>query len=290
LASKLELYSELADRQARQITGSRESWTGFLDTAGRLYKYPYDEQLMIYAQRPDATACAPLEMWNKPMNRFVKRGSKGIAIIDTNGERPRLRYVFDVADTIGGRQQARKPYVWELKPEHERAVIEAIDRAYNIDSFMGWDSFNGRALIGHGIGDVIFGLAHELSARYYEDHQDDIGNSVEDSFLENYGEQDVKSAFRDALTVSAAYCIMSRCGINASEYLDDEDFLPIFDFNTTESVNALGRAVSNVSEEVLRNIEITIKNYERVHTAERSETHERTDIQQERQLPDLSQP
>lgn len=286
MPSKLQFYTALADHQTRQVTGSRETWTGFLEAAGRLYKYPFEEQLMIYAQRPNATACAELETWNKPMNRFVRRGSKGIALIDQSGDKPRLRYVFDVADTEDGRYNARKPFVWEMKPEHERSVIEAIDNAYEIDSFMGWDGIDGRALIGHEVGDVIFGLAHSLAARYHEDNKRDIGYSVEGSFLEDYDEYNISVAFQEALTVSAAYSLMTRCGIDPADYIEDEDFQPIFDFNSPASVHALGKAVSMVTEEVLREIEVAIKKHERQITAERSTEHGRDHLHTERGLSD----
>lgn len=278
MPSKLQTYAVLAENQTRQITGSRERWTNFLTTAGRLYKYPFEEQLMIHAQRPDATACAPLEMWNKPMNRYVRRGSKGIALIDNTGDKPRLRYVFDVSDTIDGRHNPRRPYIWEMKPEHESAVANALSNSHDTGN------------LHESIGDLIFGLAHELSARYYEDNKSDIGYSTEGSFLEDYDEFNVSVAYREALTVSAAYSIMKRCGIDPADYIEDEDFQPIFDFNTMESANALGNGVSAISGEILREIEITIKNYERQKavalTAERSNAHEQSDIQPERGLSD----
>ena len=284
--TKVQFYSDLADRQARQVTGSRKDWTGFLETAGRLYKYPFDEQLMIYAQRPDAVACAPLETWNKPMNRYVRRGSKGIALIDISADKPRLRYVFDYADTEDGRYNPRRPFIWQMNPEHEQTVIEALDKAFDMNGLMGWDSFNGRAMTGNNLGDAIFGLAHELAARYYSDNARDIGYSAEGSFLEDYDEFNISVAFKEALTVSAAYSIMTRCGINPAGYIEDEDFQPIFDFNTPDSVYTLGKAVSKVTEEILREIEVTVKKYERQQAAERSETHERTDIQQSRGVSD----
>ena len=271
MPSKLLAYAALAEHQTKQITGSRESWTDFLTTAGRLYKYPFEEQLMIYAQRPDATACAPLEMWNKPMNRYVRKGSKGIALIDTTGDKPRIRYVFDVADTENGwHDRSYRPYIWELKPEHEAAVMQSLSDTHS----------TGNAY--ENIGDMIFGLAHELSARYYEDNKSDIGYSTEGSFLEDFDELNVSVAYREALTVSAAYSIMKRCGIDTEDYISDEDFQPIFDFNTLESANALGNGVSTVSEEILREIEVVIKKHDR----ERSNSHERNDIQPERGLPD----
>ena len=180
LPSKLQAYTALAEYQTQQITGSRERWTNFLNTAGRLYKYPFEEQLMIHTQRPDATACAPLEMWNRPMNRYVRRGSKGIALIDTTGDKPRLRYVFDISDTEDGYRNPRRPFIWEMKPEHEAAVLEVLGETYEVDN------------ANENIGDLIFGLAHELSARYYEDNKYDIGYSTEGSFLEDFDELNVE--------------------------------------------------------------------------------------------------
>ena len=272
--TKLQFFSELADRQARQVTGSREDWTGFLETAGRLYKYPFDEQLMIYAQRPDATACAPLEMWNKPMNRSVRRGSKGIALIDHSAAEPRLRYVFDYADTVDGRYNPRRPFIWQMKPEHEQPVMDALAANYDVS-----DEENN-------IGDMIFGLAHGLAARYYDDNARDIGHAAEGSYLEDYDEYNISVAFKEAMAVSAAYSIMTRCGIDPDEYFEHEDFLPVFDFNTPDAVYTLGKSVSEATEEVLREIEITVKNIERQQTAERSEANERTDIQPNRGLSD----
>jgi hypothetical protein len=183
------------------------SWTGFLATAGRLYKYPFEEQLMIHAQRPDAVACAPLETWNKPMHRYVRRGSKGIALLDNTGGKPRLKYVFDVADTVDGRYNARKPYVWEIRSEHAAPVVDALrerfDDALSLSDDA--DAFSGH--IENTLGGAIFGLARTLAARYYEDNRSDIGYSTEGSFLEDYDEFNVSVAFKDALTVSTAYAL-----------------------------------------------------------------------------------
>lgn len=127
MASVLQQYHQLADRMATQITGSYQSWTDFLTTAARLYKYPYHEQLMIYAQHPEATACADYELWNKRMGRYVRRGAKGIALIDHSGDTPKLKYVFDVADTRTT-ERSRSPYLWEFRPEHERVVSHALEQ------------------------------------------------------------------------------------------------------------------------------------------------------------------
>ncbi len=260
MASKYQFYSELADSQARQVTSTMNSWTGFLSTAGRLYKYPFEEQLMIHAQRPDAVACAPLETWNTPMNRYVRRGSKGIALIDNTSDKPRLKYVFDYSDTEDGRHNARRPKFWELTPEYESVVVEALQKQYGTNDFSSTDNFS----------DYIFGLARELSARYYGDNRDDVEYSVEGSFLEEYDEYNVRTAFLEALTVSTAYTLMTRCGVDPSEYIGDEDFQPVFDFNSPRSVYTLGKAVSILSEEVLREIEVTIKSHERQTAAERT--------------------
>lgn len=268
MATKLQYYSSLADETAAKVTGSRGNWTGFLETAARLYKYPFDEQLMIYAQRPDATACASLETWNKPMNRWVRRGSKGIALIDNSGTRPYLKYVFDVTDTEAGRQNARKPYLWELKQEHEAPVMESLAKSYG-----------GYADVEGDLGTILYNIAKELANEYYNDNARDIGYSVEGSFLEELDDFNIGMSFREALTVSTAYCLMYRCGLDASDYLADEDFQSIFDFNTLDTVNALGTAVSDLSQQVLREIGIVIRNYERQQAVERSMEHGEPDIQ-----------
>ena len=283
MPSKLQFYATLADRQTRQVTQSMGDWMGFLNTAGRLYKYPFDEQLMIHAQRPDAIACAPLEMWNKPMNRWVKRGSKGIALIDNTGGKSKLKYVFDVADTQDGRYNTRRPFLWSVKPENETAIIEALKGTCDIDdeTYEGWDVNNGTRLPGNKLGDYLHSVAQTLSVRYYQDNKHDIGYAVEDSFLDGLDEFNVSVAFRDALTVSTTYALMSRCGIDPMDYFENEDFQAVFDFNTPDSVYSLGKAVSDVSEKVLRNIEKIIKNYERENAVEmEGQQHERSNSQQ----------
>ena len=261
--TKLQLYSELARRQAEQVTRGRGNWTAFLDTAARLYKYPFNEQLLIYAQRPDATACASIELWNDPMRRLVRRGTAGIALIDDTGSRPRLKYVFDVADTEPARENARTPYLWEMREEHEAPVMDAFTKTY--------DDVSG------SFADTLFNIASQLADEYYSDNAREIRYSAEDSFLEEYDDFNLGVVYRNALTVSVAYSVMSRCGIDTNYYFEDEDFQPIYDFNTPAAVYALGTAVSDLSEQVLRDIEITIKKYERQHAAERSAEHERNE-------------
>ena len=277
MPSKLDFYAQMADHTAKQVTGSFGEWTAFLETAGRLYKYPFHEQLMIYAQKPDATACADYDLWNKQMRRYVRRGSRGIALIDTSGDNPRLKYVFDVADT-GGRENSRRPFLWEYRDEHADAVTAALEQRYNISSK-------------NGLADQLEQIASQLVTEYWNDNSRDILGILADSFLEEYDDYNVGVAFRNAATVSTAYTLMSRCGLNPGDYFEHEDFLSVFDFNTRDTIAALGSFISNTSEQILRQIEITIKNYEREASlqkqAERTNDYaEQPELHEERGLFD----
>ena len=275
MAASAQFYAQMADQTARQITGSYREWTAFLTTAARLYKYPYHEQLMIYAQRPEATACAEYDFWNHRMGRYVRRGAKGIALVDTSSGKPSLRYVFDVADTGGG-ERARRPYLWQLRPEHETAVREALVEHFNVPDDPRQPLFSQLELV-----------ANRLAADYWEEHQQEILGIVDGSFLEEYDEFNIGAAFRSAASVSTAYALLSRCGLEPERYFEHEDFLSVFDWNTPAAAAALGTAVSEASEQVLRRIEITIKHYEREKIAERSQNHDqRADLHPERRLPD----
>ena len=172
MPSKLQSYTQMAESVASGLTGSYQRWTAFLTTAARLYKYPFPEQMMIFAQRPDATACADYDLWNHTMRRYVRRGSKGIALIDDSGDRPRLKYVFDVSDT-GGRENARQLYLWQYRPEHEDTVTAALENAYEISGE-------------HGLADQLEKVAVQLADEYWMENQRDILHIVDDSFLEEY--------------------------------------------------------------------------------------------------------
>ena len=272
MPSKLDFYSQLADHTAKQITSSFGEWTSFLETAGRLYKYPFHEQLMIFAQKPDATACADYDLWNKQMRRYVRRGTTGIALIDTSGDNPRLKYVFDVADT-GGRENSRRPYLWEYREEHFDRVSAALEQRFDV---------SGK----NGLADQLEQIAFRLVAEYWNDNSRDILGILADSFLEEYDDYNVSVAFRNAAIVSTTYALMSRCGLNPGEHFEHEDFLSIFDFNTPETISVLGTAISNSSERVLRQIEVTIKNYERERNAERSQNNDRADLHEKWGLSD----
>ncbi len=272
MPSKVQLYAQMADRTAEQITGSYQKWTAFLTTAARLYKYPYNEQLMIFAQRPEATACAEYDLWNKQMRRYVRRGSKGIALVDTSSDQPKLRYVFDVSDTSGG-ENSRRPYLWEYRQEHREVVSAALEQRFDVSGE-------------NGLADQMERVAAQLVDEYWHDNWRDIVGIVDGSFLEDYDEFNIGAAFRNAAVVSTTYTLLSRCGMQPGDYFEHEDFLNVFDFNTPQTVAALGTAISQSSELVLRQIEVTIKNYEREKIAERSESHERTDLHPQRGLSD----
>ena len=272
MPTKAEMYAQMADKVATQLVGSWQEWTAFLTTAARLYKYPFHEQLMIYAQRPDATACAEYDLWNNRMGRYVRRGSKGIALVDDSGDRPRLRYVFDISDT-GTREHSRTPWLWTMNEEHAAPVMAMLESSYGV----------GGEELPQQLADVAAGLAEE----YWTDHRQDILYIVDGSFLEEYDEYNIEVQFKSAATVSITYALMSRCGLEPEQYFSHEDFMAIFDFNTPATVGALGTAVSQINQQVLRQIGVTIQNYERAKSAERSATHgEQPDLHEERRLPD----
>ena len=272
MPTKAEQYAQMADQVARQLTGSWQEWAGFLTTAARLYKYPFHEQMMIYAQRPDATACAEYDLWNNRMGRYVRRGSKGIALVDDSGDRPRLRYVFDISDT-GTREHSRTPWLWTLNEEHTAPVMAMLERNYDVS--------------GGDLAQQLADVAAKLAEEYWADHRRDILPIVDGSFLEEYDEYNIEVQFKSTAAVSITYALMSRCGLEPEQYFSHEDFMAIFDFNTPATVGALGTAVSQINQQVLRQIGVTIQNYERAKGAERSATHgKQPDLHEERRLPD----
>ena len=199
---------------ARHLTDSWQKWTAFLTTASRLYKYSFHEQLMIFAQRPDATACAEYNLWNDTMRRYVRRGSKGIALVDNSREKPRLRYVFDISDT-GLRKNSRHPFLWELRPEHETAVAQALTERFG-------------APPENNLAEQLESIAAQLVSEYWVEHKRDILDIVDGSFLEGYDEFNIGVQFRNAATVSITYSLLSRCGLEPEGYFDHEDFLSIW--------------------------------------------------------------
>ena len=277
MMTKTAYYMQMAQEAAAQITGSKEQWTAFLTTSARLYKYPFAEQLMIYKQRPEATACAEYDLWNDRMNRYVKRGSKGIALLYMRGEQPKLRYVFDVADT-GERKNSRPVQLWKMNAEHEQPIIRALDAAFDVPAGAG-------SLENH-----IMEAAERLARDYWEENRRQISDIVADSYLEGYDELNIGASFKRAAAVSIAYSVFTRTVGNADDYFEHEDFLDIFDFNTQAAANVLGTAVSEMSSQIFREIERTIRTYERDKQAERSQNYDGAELHEERRLPDSGHP
>ena len=268
MPSKTEEYLALAQRTANGLTRYWESWTDYLTTASRLYKYPFADQLMIYAQRPDATACAEFDIWRNRMNRYVRRGSKGIALLDESSGFPRLHYVFDVSDT-GVRRNSRDPEVWQLGPDLVQPVSEMLAATYGIS--------------GERVSQQLADVAGKLVADYWDNNSGDILAIVDDSLLMDYDEAGVEMQFKSAAAISVTYTLLERCGYEPTGWFDKDDFQAIYNFSTPDSVYALGAAVSDMSREVLRNIERTVKTTIRRRNAERSQYEYE---QQERDLLD----
>ncbi|SCH73853.1 DNA methylase [uncultured Faecalibacterium sp.] len=268
MPNKTEEYLALARRTANGLTRYWESWTDYLTTASRLYKYSFPDQLMIYAQRPDATACAEFDIWRNRMNRYVRRGSKGIALLDESSGFPRLHYVFDVSDT-GVRRNSRDPEVWQLGPDLVQPVSEMLAATYGIS--------------GERVSQQLADIAGKLVADYWDNNGEDIRAIVDGSLLMDYDEAGVEMQFKSAAAISVTYTLLERCGFEPAGWFDKDDFQAIHDFSTPDAVFALGAAVSDMSREVLRNIERTVKTTIRRRNAERSQYEYE---QQERDLLD----
>ena len=268
MPSKTEEYLALAQRTANGLTRYWESWTDYLTTASRLYKYSFADQLMIYAQRPDATACADFDIWNNRMNRYVRRGAKGIALLDESSGFPRLHYVFDVSDT-GVRRNSRDPEVWQLGPDLVQPVSEMLSKTYGIS--------------GERVSQQLADVAGKLVADYWDNNGGDIRAIVDGSLLMDYDEAGVEMQFKSAAAISVTYTLLERCGFEPAGWFDKDDFQAIYNFSTPDAVYTLGAAVSDMSREVLRNIERTVKTTIRRRNAERSQYEYE---QQERDLLD----
>ena len=268
MPSKTEEYLALAQRTANGLTRYWESWTDYLTTASRLYKYPFADQLMIYAQRPDATACADFDIWNNRMNRYVRRGAKGIALLDESSGFPRLHYVFDVSDT-GVRRNSRDPEVWQLGPDLVQPVSEMLSKTYGIS--------------GERVSQQLADVAGKLVADYWDNNGGDIRAIVDGSLLMDYDEAGVEMQFKSAAAISVTYTLLERCGFEPAGWFDKDDFQAIYNFSTPDAVFALGAAVSDISREVLRTVERAVKTTIRRRNAERSQYEYE---QQERDLLD----
>ncbi len=251
MPAKVDTYLDLARETALGLAGSVGAWTAFLDTASRLYKYPFADQLMIHAQRPEATACASYEVWNDTMRRYVRRGAKGIALVDNSGDVPRLRYVFDIADT-GTRRSSRPFSPWEINDGNLAEVQLGLRQAFNAE--------------GDWLSSQLQDVARDLAEMYFDAHRHDIAGIVDGSLMAGYDECELRDSFLKAAYASTAYVLLSRCGYDPAAYFDEADFAFLSEWNTPEAVTALGTAVSEISGQVLRQIERTVRREERSRT------------------------
>ena len=251
MAGKYHYISALAEMTAADIVKNENEWTRFLTTAARLYKYPFNEQMLIYAQRPDATACASLETWNEKMNCWVNRGAKGIALIDTDSERPRLKYVFDVSDVHKARRIGRDPYLWELREEHKAPVLAQLEKTY------------GATDVNMPFEERVMEIADRIVQDYYEELLPELNYVKEGSFLDDLDELNLGIRLRETLASSISFTLLSRCGADMDLWKDDMNFEYIHEFNNTKSLAVIGNATTEMCKPLLMEIGRTIGAYER---------------------------
>ena len=260
MPAKVDTYLDLARETALGLAGSVGAWTAFLDTASRLYKYPFADQLMIHAQRPGATACASYEVWVDTMRRYVRRGAKGIALVDNSGDAPRLRYVFDIADT-GTRRSSRPFSPWEINDGNLAEVQLGLRQAFNAE--------------GEWLSSQLQDVARDLAEMYFDAHRHDIAGIIDGSLMAGYDDGELRDSFIKATSVSTAYALLSRCGYDPAAYFDEADFAFLGEWDAPEAATALGTAVSENTQMVLRQIERTIRSYERSQNHARDNLHDR---------------
>ena len=240
MARKYDEIKWLAQATAQELSADKEEWKGFLTTAGRLYRYPFMDQLLIYAQRPDATACAELETWNQKMNCWVNRGSKGIALLDESSGRPRLRYVFDVSNVHPGWNVGRLPYIWQVRERNEQAVLNRLENTY------------GKTDDSRPFGDRLVELSYRIADDYYGDILPELKDRLNDSFLYGYDDLNLEMRLQETLRESIAYTLLTRCGVDTELY--DFDFRYLHEFSDVKTLSVLGNAVSEMTEPVLMEI------------------------------------
>lgn len=243
MANKLYAMEQLTEEVAKDVAASPQEWMRFLDIASKLYKYTFPEQLLIYAQRPEATAVASMEIWNQKMYRWIKKGSKGIALIDnTSGPKTKLRYVFDVQDTYKVRNLGKDPQLWNLPVEGEQLVADYLQEQLSLEDTEG------------GLAESLHQAAKESMQEWLPDALEELRLDVTGTFLEELDEQNQEVEFRELMTNSVWYVLLNRCGLDVQEYLDAEDFRHITDFNQLKVLGHLGSAVNEISRPVLMQI------------------------------------
>lgn len=251
VSKKYHEISMLAGETAKQVSKNGEEWAKYLNTAARLYKYPFEDQMLIYAQRPDANACATMETWNEKMFCWVNRGAKGIALLDRESERPRLKYVFDVSDVHKARRIGKDPHLWELREEHKEAVLAQLEKTYGVTDKQ--NTFEGRLM------EIARGIAED----YYMEILPELSYAKEDSFLEELDELNAGVRLRDTLSASIAYTLLSRCGADMDYWKDEIDFSYISEFNTTKVLSVIGNATTDMCKPLLMEIGRTVAAYDR---------------------------
>ena len=256
--AQIQSIQALAESHAQEVSRSPRDWMGYLDTAARLYRYSFQENLLIHAQRPGATACAELELWNSKMNRWVNRGAKGIALLDDTGPRLRLRYVFDISDThpVKG---ARDPYLWEMRETHHDAILSHLADAYGLD-----ESADTLPL-------ALMAIARQVSEENLEEAMEGLAYEKGGTFLEELDEDNIRVEFRNMLEYSIYYTLCRRCGLDPMEELEESDFIPVTDFNRLSVLTFLGNATSSLSEPVLRDIGREMRRIEQENLAQQLE-------------------
>jgi len=262
--SKLQDIRDLAQEHAVSVSGSPRDWMDYMDTASRLYRYSFSDQLLIHAQHPEATACASLELWNEKMFRWVNRGARGIALLDETGQHTRLRYVFDISDThmvAGG----RSPYLWQMQEHQREEILTHLAEVYALEEK---DTAT--------LQDALMAVAREMVSDNLEEYLDGLEYAVEDTYLEDLDEVTIRSDFRQLATDSVYYMLSRRCGLDPMELLEEEDFMHITDYNRLSVLTFLGNAASQLSESILIDIGRT------VHKISLEEARKEVEISNER--------
>lgn len=245
----IERYRQIADENAVRIASSGQNWMGFLNVAAQLYKYDYSEQLLIYAQRPNPTACASAEVWNQHMHRYIRRGAKGIALLEGRGEGAKVKYVFDIADTWG-EENTRTPMRWSFRAEHVPSVSAALQEQFCIPSL-------------GDFAEQLQQIAYSKAVTYYLENQQNFLERITDAAVAQYPDYDKGVACINVVAASITYTLFARCDLAEKSQFSAEDFASVLDFNTPQAVSVLGTAISTISGTVLRSIESSIKQYER---------------------------
>lgn len=244
--SKLQDIRNLVQEHAVSVSSSPGNWMDYMDTASRLYRYSFSDQLLIHAQRPDATACASLELWNEKMLRWVNRGARGIALFDETWQNTKLRYVFDISDThmvAGG----RSPYLWQMQEHQQEEILNHLAEAYGLE-----EKDTG------SLSDALMAVAREMVTDSLEEYLDGLEYAAEGTYLEDLDEVTIRSDFRQLATDSVYYMLCRRCGLEPMELLEEEDFMHITDYNRLSVLTFLGNAASQISESVLIDIGRTV--------------------------------